>query len=81
MARTRPDMQGSKHHLAKLTEEDVYDARVWYYDEPHEITVPELAEHYGVTESTMSNALRGQTWSHVKQAENGPKGRIKYNGA
>jgi predicted transcriptional regulator len=77
MAKVRPDLQGSRHHLAKLTEEIVADARVWYYDESDPITVAELADHYGVTESTMSNALRGSTWKHVKQAE-GAKGRTKY---
>lgn len=69
--------KGSKHHLAKLTEEIVADARAWYYDEPDPITVPELAEHYHVSESTMSNALRGVTWKHVKQAK-GAQGRTKY---
>ena len=68
---------GSKHHLAKLTEEIVADARVWYYDDPVDITVAELAEHYGVCEGTMSCALRGETWKHVKQAK-GAKGRTKY---
>jgi hypothetical protein len=76
-ARVRPDLVGSKHHNAKLTEEMVYDARVWYYDEPHQITVLELADQYGVAEVTMSNALRGRTWKHVKQAKNA-KGRTKY---
>lgn len=68
---------GSKHHLAKLTEETVEDARIWYYDEPDPVTVGQLADYYGVTLSTMSNALRGVTWKHVKQAE-GAKGRTKY---
>ena len=78
-ARVRPDLQGSRHHLAKLTEVQVEDARVWYYDEPDPIKVSELADYYGVTESTMSNALRGVTWKHVKQAK-GAKGRTKYGG-
>lgn len=77
MPRVRPDLAGSKHHFAKLTEADVEDARVWYYDEPDPITVEQLAEHYGVTPSTMGNALRGVTWKHVKQAE-GAKGRTKH---
>jgi len=76
-AKTRPDLLGSKHHFAKLTEEMVEDARVWYYDEPDPISVRELANHYGVAQSTMEKALRGATWKHVKQAE-GAKGRTKH---
>lgn len=79
MARIRSDLTGSKHHLAKLTEEIVEDARIWYYDDPVDITVAEIAEHYGVGEGTMSRAIRGETWKHVKQAK-GAQGRSKYVG-
>lgn len=70
---------GSKHHFAKLTEEIVEDARIWYYDDPVDITMAELAEHYGVHECTMSKAIRGESWKHVKQAT-GAQGRTKYVG-
>jgi hypothetical protein len=77
MAKVRPDLTGSRHHFAKLTEEIVEDARIWYYDDPVKITVAELAEHYGVNEATMSKALRGESWKHVKQAK-GAQGRTKH---
>jgi Mg2+ and Co2+ transporter CorA len=77
-AKIRLDLQGSKHHLAKLTEEIVADARVWYYDEPDPISMAELARHYGVSASTMEKALRGHTWKHVKQAK-GAKNGTKHH--
>lgn len=61
---------GSKHHFAKLTEELVYEARVWYYDDPDPISIAELSRLYGVSPNVMANAVKGITWKHVKKARN-----------
>lgn len=74
MVHMRPDLMGSKHHNAKLTEEKVWDARIWYWDEPDPITIQGLAEHFHVAFSTMAHAVYGRTWRHVPQAE-GAKAR------
>lgn len=62
--------KGSKHHLARLTEELVTEAREWYYEKPGAISMNELARLYGVADNTMRNALQGVTWKHVPM----PKG-------
>lgn len=62
--------KGSKHHLARLTEELVLEAREWYYEKPGAISMAELGRLYGVSDNTMRNIIKGVTWKHVEM----PKG-------
>lgn len=54
---------GSRHGQAKLTEQVVALARLQVA--MHHVTVRELAAAAGVASSTMADAIRGTTWSHV----------------
>ena len=56
------NMQGSSHHMAKLTEADVISARGLH---KAGATKADLARQHKVTFMTMSDAIRGITWSHI----------------
>lgn len=64
-----PARQGSKHHAAKLTAAKVRQARKSYEvrdsNGKRKWSIQALADKYGVTWSTMHNALNGVTWKHV----------------
>lgn len=63
-------VRGTKHHSAKLTPAKVRQARKSYEvrlrNGKRKWTVAALAAKYGVTRPTMAQALRGDTWAHVK---------------
>lgn len=61
-----PAHQGSRHHLAVLTEDAVREARKDYRKGA---TPRELATRYGVTAGAMRRALNGVTWKHLNNAE------------
>lgn len=54
---------GSKHGMAKLTEEQVLQIRGWYI--PHVITARELAEMYGVDKTCILSIVKRKTWTHI----------------
>lgn len=56
--------RGSQHARAKLTEEKVAEARRRY--KAGEL-VEELAEEFGVSATTVRNAIFGATWRHVHE--------------
>lgn len=58
---TRPDtiMRGDRHTQAKIT--DVIARLIKYGTE----TGRELAKHFGIKESTVSNIRTGKTWRHI----------------
>lgn len=62
----RPDVAerctGSKHHKAKMTEQDVLLARSEF---ANGVLVAHLAKRYGVRHITMSRAISGETWKHL----------------
>lgn len=58
-----PAHQGSAHHLAILTEDDVRDARKEY--RAGGISAAELATRYGVSAGAMRRAISGATWKHL----------------
>lgn len=57
-----PKVRGERIGISKMTDETVREARRLRSDG---WKVAELAKRYGVSRSTMSDALRGRTWSHV----------------
>lgn len=67
----RPDiselMSGSSHPATHLTESLVSKMRAEYTQTRGEVS--RLAKKYGVTVSTMSDILRGNTWRHVGGAK------------
>ena len=52
-------MRGERHHAAKLTQEIVRDVRRRFAEGA---TIKGLARELGVTSSTVTQALRGETW-------------------
>lgn len=56
------DKKGEKHHLAKLTEKDVLQIRE---DLKNNIKQSEIAEKYGVLQSTISHIKRRKIWPHI----------------
>lgn len=50
-------------HTAKLTSEQVIDARRRYADG---VSQSQIARELGVNSSTISRAVRGEKWSHLK---------------
>ena len=64
---------GEAHHMAKLTTEQVAEIRELYEPNPHRrpsaVSQRALAERFGVTQQTISRALRGQRW--------GPKAKVR----
>ena len=61
--RRRPHHKGPK---PKLTDSQVREAR-WLY-ETGEFHQKDIADHYGVSRSTINDAIRGHTWKHVPEA-------------
>jgi DNA invertase Pin-like site-specific DNA recombinase len=57
------NLKGSDNFASKLTEKIVERARSAH---KKGATVTELADRYGVNKSTMSRALRKQTYRHVR---------------
>lgn len=55
---------GSHNGTAKLTEDQVTQARRLASDQTHEA----IASLYGVSRRTMNHAIRGDTWDHVIEA-------------
>jgi hypothetical protein len=56
------DQKGVRHNLHKLNDADVRQARSLYREG---LSQRKLAKMFGVAQSTMWAALRGQTWSHL----------------
>jgi len=61
------DKRGEKHHLHKLTDENVINIRSEYC--MGEVTQQQLAEKYGVTYSTIGMVISGKRWSHLPGAQ------------
>lgn len=61
--RTVDRLPGSGHPNHKLTEDEVVAARA---ERAKGARVIDLADEYGVSKSTMSTALRGLAWKHVR---------------
>jgi hypothetical protein len=55
--------KGSHHGRAKLTEDDVRDARARHADGESTYL---LAQEYGVDSKTMHSAIRRETWKHIE---------------
>lgn len=53
---------GEKHHASKLTSEDVLECRRLFKEG---VSMRKLAKKYGVLSKTISDAIKGVTWSHV----------------
>jgi len=60
--RNRP-VTHEKHHRAKLTKDDVMEARKIYFSGEHGCSV--LAKRYGVTSRTIWCAINGITWKNI----------------
>jgi hypothetical protein len=60
-----PDLalRGEEHPLTTLTEEQVRSIRTRYV--PRKVPLRVFATQYGVSESTISNVVRGVTWGHI----------------
>jgi hypothetical protein len=54
--------KGSAHHMAKLTEDSVRQARVW---EAEGKTQRAIAAMLGVSQGAVYHALRGHSWRHT----------------
>jgi hypothetical protein len=54
---------GDKNFAAKLSEQDVLNIRYQYISS--KISQYKLAEHYGVTRSTISAILTRRSWQHI----------------
>lgn len=55
---------GEKHHLAKLTEQQVFEIVHRYKNE--NITQKELAKEYNITHIHLCRIIRGVRWSYLK---------------
>lgn len=54
-------VRGRRHGLARLTDEQVREARsLW-----PSVSQPQLASRYGVTQGTIWRAINRRTWTHV----------------
>lgn len=60
---TRRGNSGTKHHLARMDEAKVAEARSRYASGG--VTQEALANHFGVDSSTMGAILRNESWKHV----------------
>jgi hypothetical protein len=58
------EVNGERHHASVLTEEIVLECRRLSSVE----TVQQLANRFGITKGSMSDAIRGKTWSHLPGA-------------
>jgi DNA-binding Xre family transcriptional regulator len=54
-------MAGSKHPMAKITEDDVR----WIRTEGRRMTGKDLAKKFGVSVASISMIRSGRTWKHV----------------
>ena len=59
---------GGDNPISDLTEEDVYEMRLTYF-ENDQLSARKLAEEYDVTPSTAASIVRGDHWSHVEMPE------------
>ncbi|RKW71776.1 HNH endonuclease signature motif containing protein [Galactobacter caseinivorans] len=71
MVRRGRSARGSKHRAAKLTEAQVSEIRARFAEGG--CTSAQLANEYGLTQTPMSQLLRGITWRHVPMAKVQPK--------
>jgi hypothetical protein len=62
--RVNAQLRGDQHGQSKLSAEDVKQARLAYAAGVE--TIAALARRYRVTHRTMTEALRGLTWKHVR---------------
>jgi hypothetical protein len=59
--------QGSAHHKAKLSEQDVSEIRAIYASAPSRYGLAKpLAERFGVHTATIQRAAQGANWDHVE---------------
>lgn len=58
-----PDIKGEKHHLNKLSKEEVIEIRKDYATEKFQLK--ELADKYGVGRPQIGHIVSGRKWSHV----------------
>lgn len=58
--------RGMDVHTAKLTEDDVRDARCAFRSSRN--TTRQLADRYGITYASMRAVLRGRSWRHLPDA-------------
>lgn len=56
--------RGEKNAASKLSEGEVAEMRRRYSDES--VSQTELGDEYGVSQTTVSKIVRGETWSHVE---------------
>jgi len=57
------DKRGEKHHLVKLTEDDVREIRTRYANGG--ITQQQLALEYGMNNSTLNRIILRKRWKHI----------------
>lgn len=70
--------RGEKNGLAKLTEEQVAEARRLRAEDKYYWTYPKLAEKYGVARPVIRAAIVGLTWEHVETRPADVKKQTKY---
>lgn len=75
--RAKSQVRGEKAGLAKLTADQVLEARHRYRDT--DVTLSEIAAEYGVKKSAMRQAITGKTWAHLPDAV--PAGTRGHTGA
>ena len=59
-------VRGAKQHLAKLTDAMVAEIKLRFINEP--ITQVAIAREYGISRSSMSALIKGETWTHIEPA-------------
>ena len=59
-------VRGVKQHLAKLTDAMVAEIKLRFINEP--ITQVAIAREYGISRSSMSALIKGETWTHIEPA-------------
>jgi len=57
-----PKSQGERHHNARLSEDDVRLVRALYAEGLRQV---DIAEKFGIGQTTVSNVLNFVTWRHV----------------
>lgn len=57
------DIQGEKHHLSKLTKDEVVEIRKKYATENYQFQ--ELADEYDVNRPQIGNIISGRKWDHA----------------
>lgn len=58
-------LKGTKHHRAKLTEQDVYTIRSRYEYKSADNNSFTLAKEFGVSQHLIMRILKNKVWSHV----------------